>query len=216
VHDSNHSKRSGRQYTPQLVNQKKDAQGQAWDGGIFQQLNIFNIVASHVDPDNIPLMRMVSPSWSAQLDVTDQYMQDSVLPKIRKVWHRLHPSELPGDGTPEEKKSKVYELNHDLLDGHYPFNQGNVHAALLEVPIHGDRKPKGIEVPTNLRALQPGQLAGELSHLGFEWSSIVGAAKKPDGAFLEGWFTHAMLCTWPVTVEKTPFLYALKKASCKI
>jgi len=110
----------------------------------------------------------------------------------------------------------VYELNHDLLDGHYPFNQGNVHAALLEVPIHGDRKPKGIEVPTILRALQPGQLAGELSHLGFEWSSIVGAAKKPDGAFLEGWFTHATLCTWPVTVEKTPFLYALKKASCKI
>ena len=33
----------------------------------------------------------------------------------------------------EGKKSKVYELNHDWLDGHYPFNQGNVHAALLEV-----------------------------------------------------------------------------------
>ena len=33
----------------------------------------------------------------------------------------------------EEKKSKVYELNHDWLNGHYPFNQGNVHAALLEV-----------------------------------------------------------------------------------
>ena len=33
----------------------------------------------------------------------------------------------------EEKKSEVYELNCDWLDGHYPFNQGNVHAALLEV-----------------------------------------------------------------------------------
>jgi len=110
----------------------------------------------------------------------------------------------------------VYELNRDWLDGHYPFNQGNVHAALLEVPIHGDRKPKGIEVPTNLRALQPGQLARELSHVGFQWSSIVGAAKKPDGAFLEGWFTHTTLCTLPVTIEKTPFLFALKKASCKI
>ena len=63
----------------------------------------------------------------------------------------------------------------------------------------------------NLRVLQTGQLAGELSHVGFEWSSIVGAAVKPDGAFLEGWFTYDALSTWPVTVEKTPFLYALKK-----
>ena len=67
-------------------------------------------------------------------------------------------------------------------------------------------------MPTNLRALQPGQLAGELSHVGFQWSTIVGAAKKPDGAFLEGWLTYAALCTLPVTVEKTPLLYALKKA----
>jgi len=87
---------------------------------------------------------------------------------------------------------------------------------LLEVPIHGDRKPQEIEVPMNLRWIRTGQMAGELFHVGFEWSSITGAAKKPDGAFLEGWITYDELSTLPVTVEKTPFLYALKKASCKI
>ena len=67
-------------------------------------------------------------------------------------------------------------------------------------------------MPMNLRVIRTGQLAGELFHVGFEWSSVVGAAKKPDGAFLEGWITYDETSTWPVTVEKTPFLYALKKA----
>ena len=61
-------------------------------------------------------------------------------------------------------------------------------------------------MPTNLRVLQTGQLAEEFSHVGFEWSSIVGAAVKPDGVFLEGSFTYDMLSTWPVTVEKIPLL----------
>ena len=53
-----------------------------------------------MDPDKIPLMHMVSKPWRAKLDVPDLYMQSEVLPKIRNVWHRLHPSEMPGDVTP--------------------------------------------------------------------------------------------------------------------